>query len=195
MKQSKTKDLQTIFDQYRYDQSIQKKSKTWFQQQATLLARKRINEKQLFSQNRAVSKVMPGKLYMFYYDPKHKDTLPYYDTFPLVFPFRAMPDGFLGLNMHYLPYFHRVQLMTRLLDFANNKTLDENTRLRYSWSLLNGAARFQTASACVKHYLKDHVASTFLEIPGDDWHTAMMLPVERFVGANKVTVWGDSIKI
>ena len=195
MKQSKTKDLQTIFDRYRHDQSIQKKSKTWFQQQATLLARKRINEKQLFSQNRAVSKVMPGKLYMFYYDPKHKDTLPYYDAFPLVFPFRAMPDGFLGLNMHYLPYFHRVQLMTRLLDFANNKTLDENTRLRYSWSLLNGAARFQTASACVKHYLKDHVASTFLEIPGDDWHTAMMLPVERFVGANKVTVWGDSIKI
>lgn len=194
MKQSKTKDLQTIFDQYRYDQSIQKKSKTWFQQQATMLARKRINEKQLFSQNKAVSKVMPGKLYMFYYDPKHKDTLPYYDTFPLVFPFRAMPDGFLGLNMHYLPYFHRVQLMTRLLDFANNKTLDENTRLRYSWSLLNGAARFQTASACVKHYLKDHVASTFLEIPGEDWHTAMMLPVERFVGANKVTVWGDSIK-
>ena len=27
-----------------------------------------------------------GKMYFFIYDPKHKDTLPMYDRFPLVFP-------------------------------------------------------------------------------------------------------------
>ena len=50
-----------------------------------------------------------GRLNMFFYDPKFKKTLPYYDRFPLVFPFkrgftrqRAIEGGsFLGLNLHY----------------------------------------------------------------------------------------------
>ena len=44
-----------------------------------------------------------GKLNMFFYDPKFKKTLPYYDTFPLVLPLEAYSDGFLGINFHYLP--------------------------------------------------------------------------------------------
>ena len=27
-----------------------------------------------------------GKMYFFFYDPKHKDKLPVYDRFPMVFP-------------------------------------------------------------------------------------------------------------
>lgn len=184
--------LETLFQKYKYDRTVETKSKTWFQQQTLLLGKKRINEKKLFSEQQTTSKIMPGKLYLFYYDPKWKSTLPFYDRFPLVFPFRAMPDGFLGLNMHYLPYFHRVQLMSRLMQFATNKNLDENTKLKYSWDLINGVAKFKTAEACIKHYLKDHVESLFIEIPATDWHTAMMLPVERFVGSNKSNVWVNS---
>ena len=44
-----------------------------------------------------------GGLYFFYYDPKTKDSLPYYDTFPLVLALERYNDGFLGLNLHYLP--------------------------------------------------------------------------------------------
>ena len=186
--------LQQIFDKYKYDSSIATKSRNWFQQQTTLLAAKRLNEKKLFTEQRVVSKIQPGKLYMFYYDPKYKDSLPYYDRFPLVFPYKAMPEGFMGLNMHYLPYFHRVQLMTRLMQFASNTKLDETTKMRYSWEVIGGLSRFRDAEPCVKHYLRDHVQSMFIEIPGQDWHTAMMLPVERFVGANKNSVWGDSLK-
>lgn len=187
-------DLQTTFEKYRYDSTIQLKSKTWFKQQALLLSQKTINGKKLFSEEKVVGKILPGKLYMFYYDPKFKDTLPYYDTFPLVFPYAATKDGFMGLNMHYLPYFQRIQLMTRLMQFASNKNYDETTKLRYSWELIAGVAKFKDAEACVKHYLKDHVKSLYIEVPGADWHTAMMLPVERFVGSNKNTVWGDSIR-
>lgn len=190
-----TQDLQKVFDKYRYDSSISLKSKTWFQQQANLLKNARVNPNRIIREQRGVSRVLPGKLYMFSYDPKLKEELPYYDTFPLVFPFKAMPDGFLGLNMHYLPYFQRVQLMTRLMQFANNKNFDETTRIKYSWSLISGISRFKAAEPCVKHYLKDHVKSMFLEIPGSDWHTAMMLPVERFVGSSKQKVWGDSITL
>lgn len=188
--------LQTIFDKNRYNKSIEKRSRAWFQQQQhLLLSRKRIDEKKLFSENTITSKVIPGKLYMFYYDPKYKDSLPYYDKFPLVFPYSATKEGFMGLNMHYLPYFQRIQLMTRLMTFASNRSMDENTKIRYSWELIGGIARFKAAESCIKHYLKDHVRSMFIEIPGQDWHTAMMLPVERFVGVNKTTVWKDSINI
>ena len=186
--------LQTIFEKYRYDSSISTKSKTWFQQQALLLSRKRIDAKALFREQRITSKMVPGKLYLFYYDPKHKDTLPHYDRFPLVFPYKVTKQGFMGLNMHYLPYFHRIQLMTRLMQFASNKNLDENTKLRYSWALIAGMAKFKMAEACIKHYLTDHVDSMFIEIPATDWHTALMLPVEKFVGSNKSTVWQESIK-
>ena len=188
------KDLQTLFDKYKYDSTIALKSKNWFQQQAIMLGQKRINEKKLFKENKIVSNIIPGKLYMFYYDPKYKETLPYYDRFPLVFPYKAMNNGFMGLNMHYLPHFQRVQLMTRLMAFANNKNLDNTTKIKYSWELINGVSRFKLAESCIKHYLKDHVDSMFIEIPASEWHTAMMLPVERFVGANKNKIWGESIR-
>ena len=42
-----------------------------------------------------------GTLNMFIYDPKHKNKLPFYDTFPLVLPIGGAAGGFLGLNFHF----------------------------------------------------------------------------------------------
>jgi len=187
--------LQTIFDKYKQDSSIVHKSQSWFLKQTAMLQGAVINKNRLFREGKIVNRIIPGRLYMFYYDPKHKDELPHYDRFPLVFPYKFTPqDGMMGLNMHYLPYFQRVQLMDRLMQFSSNKNFDENTRIRYSWDLISGVAKFKFAQSCIKHYLKDHIESQFIEIPPSDWHTAMMLPVETFVGANKKQVWKESIR-
>ena len=186
--------LQKIFDKYRYDANIVTKSKAWFQQQVTLLNLRNVNERQLFKEQKTVNKIVPGRLYMYYYDPKTKDTLPYYDKFPLVFPYEALSDGFIGLNMHYLPPFYRIQLMTRLMKFASNTKLNETTKIQYSWSLIAGIARFKIAEACIKRYLSNHVKSPFIEIPANEWHTAMMLPLQRFAKAGYAQVWKDSIQ-
>ena len=77
-----------------------------------------------------------GKLNMFFYDPKHKKKLPYYDTFPLVLPIEKYPDGFLGINMHYLPIPLRIKLLDGLVDFSNNTKFDESTRLIVDYSRL-----------------------------------------------------------
>lgn len=189
-------DLRNLFEKHRYDSTIALKSKTWFQQQALLLSKSpMMTPNNVLKFGNKTSRIVPGKLYMFWYDPKGKDTLPHYDRFPLVFPYAKTKDGFMGLNMHYLPYFYRVQLMTRLMQYATNDKLDENTRLRYSWTLINGVSKFSKAQVCIKSYLADNVQSQFLEVPGNDWHTAMMLPVERFVGANKSNVWELSKKV
>jgi hypothetical protein len=137
---------------------------------------------------------MPGDMYLFYYDPKHKDTLPYFDRFPLVIPFRKVKGGFYGLNFHYLPPLLRVKLLDRLMVFSNTKGISESTRLKFKYQLLAGSARFGWAQPCVKMYLNDHVRSRFAKIEPEHWVTAMMLPVERFAKANKEQVWRESRK-
>jgi hypothetical protein len=139
--------------------------------------------------------IMPGHLYMFLYDPKLKNELPYYDRFPLVFPFRKTEDGFIGLNMHYLPYGLRIQLLDRLLVYKSNAKMNETTRIKYSWALIDGVSRFDAAKPCIKQYLTGHVRSQFRKVNSNDWATAMLLPVERFVGASKQEIWADSRRI
>lgn len=189
------KELKDIFEKYHYDRDISKKSQTWFTQQVLLLSKKRITPNQVVSNNGASqvsNNLIPGRMYMFFYDPKTKATLPYYDRFPLVFPFSKTDDGFIGLNMHYLPHKLRFTLMDRLLMFKNNDKFDESTKLKYSWATINGMAKFALAKPCVKRYLKDHLRSPLVNIVSQDWSTAMMLPVERFVGASTSAVWADS---
>ena len=77
-----------------------------------------------------------GRMNMFFYDPKHKKKLPYYDTFPLVIPIERYNDGFLGINFHYLPIPLRINLLDRLVDFSNNTKFDESTVLNVDYSKL-----------------------------------------------------------
>ena len=87
-------------------------------------------QKILSRQESTVTNALLGKMYFYSYNPKWKDKLPYYDTFPLVFPIEKYGDGFLGLNFHYLPPKHRAILMDQLKAFANNNKYDETTRLQ-----------------------------------------------------------------
>ena len=62
------------------------------------------SQTQLIRDGKITGRVNFGALNMFIYDPKLKNKLPYYDTFPLVLPIERYRDGFLGINFHYLPY-------------------------------------------------------------------------------------------
>ena len=91
-----------------------------------------------------------GRLNMFFYDPKFKKTLPYYDTFPLVLPLEKYPDGFLGINLHYLPMSLRIRLLDRLVDYSNNTKFDESTRLAVDYSKLKNISLIKPT---LKRYL------------------------------------------
>lgn len=189
--------MQDVFDKNQYDlKSAVRKSRAWFDQEVLKMSRQAITPPKVLKGDPSALKtgVMPGKLYMFLYDPKGKADLPYYDKFPLVFPFRKVEGGFLGLNMHYLPYQLRIRLLDRLMVFQSNSKMDETTRLKYSWAMIDSVSKFAPAKPCVKHYLTGHVRSPFRQIDANDWATAMLLPVERFTGATKESVWVDSKK-
>jgi|TARA_Y100000114_G_scaffold92034_1_gene85469 hypothetical protein len=138
------------------------------------------------------NRVAMGRMYLFNYDPKTKAELPYYDRYPLIFPVQGAPGGFYGINMHYLPYKLRAQLMDALYDLSSNKRYDENTKLRLSYEVLKGASKYKLFKPTFKRYLSGHVRSRFIEISSSEWDIALFLPLERFAKASKSSVWADS---
>ena len=130
-----------------------------------------------------------GRLNMFFYDPKLKAKLPYYDSFPLVLPLEPYSDGFLGINLHYLPMTLRLKLLDRLVDFSNNTKFDESTRLAVDYSKLK---KFNIIKPTLKRYLAGKVKSRFRRVDADEFTVATLLPVQRFTKTSAAKVWNDS---
>ena len=179
------------------DQSVrQRDARTWFRNQAKAISS--VNRNKLMRDPDAgnienkIDGESIGSMYSFFYDPKNKKTLPYYDMFPLVFVIGPKPGGFLGINLHYLPPVLRAKLMDQLYTITNNKKFNDTTKLVVSYDLLSRASRFRYFEPCVKHYLFEHVQSKFLRIEPRFWDAALMLPTEKFAKADADEVWNQS---
>ena len=133
-----------------------------------------------------------GRLNMFVYAPKFARKLPYYDTFPLVLPLESYSDGFLGINLHYLPISLRIRLLDRLIDDTNNVKFDATTKIVADYQSLKNVRLIKPA---LKKYLAGKVQSKFRRIDADEFTIAALLPVARFKKASVGTVWADSRKM
>jgi hypothetical protein len=140
------------------------------------------------------SRFLIGGLYFFVYDPKTKNELPYYDRFPLVLPLKRESDGFIGLNLHYLPIRYRINFMRKLLNFAIYDENDEIKRIRITYPILDSSKRYREFRPCIKHYLYKHVKSRILAVEPEEWDVALFLPVHQFKKQNQKTVWQESIQ-
>lgn len=175
-----------------------KKSLTWFRKKVKSEVGRsgNVNRRDLMQRTEQLRQhTFIGRMYHFYYDPKLKAQLPYYDRFPLVFPIEMYSDGFLGMNLHYLNPRMRAKLMDALFNTLNSKTMTEKDRLRVSYDLLNGSAQFRFFKPTVKRYLYGHVRSRFLMIPPEEWQIALFLPSQDFQKSTSQQVWKDSRKI
>lgn len=142
--------------------------------------------------DRMRSNPLIGKMYFYFYDPKTKERMEYYDKFPLVIPIEEHRDGFLGLNLHYIHPKQRLQLLDKLSDIATNKNFDESTRFKISYNYLRNAKRLYEHKPCLKKYLYSHIQSKFINIDASEWDIAVLLPVESFSGASKQRVFQES---
>jgi hypothetical protein len=180
--------------QVNYDANGRVESETWFHEQVRVLLTKNITPDQMMRiKERLTLRPVIGKMYCYIYDPKLKATLPYYDTFPLVLPFKLDRLGFTGLNLHYLPYGKRMELLSNLFNFATNRNMDERTKIITSWQLLQNSASDDLVRPCVKRYLTAHVKSPYLRIDATEWPTVAMLPLDRFKKASADKVWKESM--
>jgi len=166
----------------------------WFKEkakQAGASARMRVVTPKGLLKKQPDSNIMLGNMFFYKYDPKFAKKLPYWDMYPLVFPFEKAKGGFYGLNLHYIPPRDRAVLMDELTEYATNNKYDATTRLKLSYDLLKGIGR---AVPCVKRYLGTNVRSNTVRINADEWEIAIFLPVERFQKEKKSVVWNDSRK-
>ena len=171
-----------------------RQAKEWFRDQAQQV--QRVNQRTLFrnANHRTITDInydCIGSMFFYTYDPKLKDKLPYYDMYPLVFPIEIYNDGWLGLNMHYLP----PALRARLMDALYSITLKEKggkQQIQASYELLNATRRFRYFKPCLKRYLASHVKSQIVFIEPKDWDMALLLPLQKFVKQSEDRVWRES---
>ena len=194
------KKAQTAFELYHLDISEVKtrRSKAWFDEKIKLMNPRRVRPNSILLRDggsQLTGNLIPGKLYAYYYMAKGRDDLPFFDTFPMVFPFAKNGDTFHGLNMHYLDYQMRFALFKELLKISSATNLNESSKMKFTWEMVKGVSKLAPAQACVKQYRFDHVRSPFLEIEPNDWATALLMPLARWSGSTDAAVWQESKKI
>ena len=150
------------------------------------------NRNKFLAEGETVAEALIGKMFMYFYDAKTKEDLPYWDKFPLIFVVELLDDGWLGLNLHYLPLLLRTKLFDKLLEYADDKSLSKIDKLRLSYGLLKSVSQFPEVRPTLKRYLASHVKSELLKIEPIDWEIAVFLPVEQFQKAPKERVWSES---
>jgi hypothetical protein len=168
-----------------------KESRAWFMNKAKNL---NVSRSKLMKEDPIELRSRPavGKMYMYFYDPKHKETLPYYDRFPLIIMVGPAPRGFMGLNLHYLPLATRAKFLDALLGTINNERYDESTRFRLSYEMLKRASKLKAFRPCLKRYLSSHVRSRLAMVPAPEWEIATFLPTADFEKASSSEVYRDS---
>jgi len=175
------------------------KSRDWFRQKSQNINKTSISPIVTIDDRKHVTGIRSlreiGSLFLFNYNPKTKETLPYYDTFPIVFPFNITKTGFLGLNLHYLPPPYRAVLMDNLYILANSNDFSkDSTRLaKITYNYLNSQKSMKSFAPCVKSYLHTNIRSKIAFIPPKEWELALFLPLQRFQKQTEAQVWKDSL--
>ena len=165
------------------------KSNDWYRRQVSTIASK-ISASKLMAEGKLLNSPSSGRLNMFFYNPKTKDVLPYYDTFPLVLPLETYNDGFLGLNLHYLPIPLRVKLLDGLVDYTNSEDFTATTtRMVVNYNKLKSIRLIRPT---IHKYLSGYTKSQFRRIDADEFTIATLLPVQRFKKASDTAVWKES---
>ena len=171
-----------------------KESREWFRKKASNL--RSINREDLMKEEplKTGARQIVGSMQMFFYDPKTKDTLPYYDKFPLAIIVEPAKGGFHGLNIHYLPPVLRAKFLDALMDIADKKITD-NSKFDLTYKTLKNASKMKYFEPCYKHYLTEHVKSKFAKVPAPEWEIATFLPTASWSKASSQKVFSDSRKM
>tara|TARA_B100002019_G_scaffold279222_1_gene280868 strand:+ start:569 stop:1162 length:594 start_codon:yes stop_codon:yes gene_type:complete len=122
-----------------------------------------------------------GDIFCYYYNPKYRNELPYYDMFPMIMLIGTDQDTFTGLNFHYLPPKFRAILLDRVNAKVGKGIIN--------WKKIS---KIPQVAPTVKRYRFDHIMRKVVPIEENEQEIAIFLPLERFRKASKSSVWADS---
>lgn len=172
--------------------TLSKQGQGWFRQQIRDIKKNRFNKYQFIinGYQDTVRRLEVGKLYFFEYVAKYggmgsdiptSQQLPVWDRYPLVLPFTTAPNGFIGINLHYLPIRARAWLLDKLLGTANIPA----NKLRINWQILSSLSRIDIGQYATHRYLLNHITSPFRLVRIDDYANAIMLPFAGWYGKDR----------
>lgn len=171
-----------------------RESRAWFRKRVQNI---KVNRRDLMNsemiEQRPRSEI--GSMFMFFYDAKTRDKLPYWDSFPLVIAVGPAPKGFYGLNLHYLPIPLRAKFLDNLMDITNNKRFDTTTTFSVSYEYLKSASRMRYFKPCFKHYLTSQVEGQLSYIPPPEWEIATFLPAAQWQKGGQSQAYKDARKM
>jgi len=154
-----------------------------------------------------IPKIKPSKIkqayfgfpMMFKYSPKTASTLPYYDILPMPILLAKYPDGFLGLNIHYLPWSKRLQLADRLVRATKNRKRITYPQIKRAWNSLKLPAGY--SYLIIRRYLTSHIQSDIAVFNWDNYRQAAVnIPgkwrkkSEKAVFKAMMQKWSDHVK-
>lgn len=167
----------------------------WFADKIKGASAKKIITPDDLLKRRAVNAPLVGQMLFFKYDAKHKDTLPYWDMYPLTILLnvdtKASSAGFLSLNTHYLPPSFRELLINRLLKTINDDRLDGRSKAKINYGLLKTASQFKFAQFALKKHLFSHIKSRVIRVPALEWREAIYLDLARWQKKTHMKVYTD----
>lgn len=131
-----------------------------------------------------------GTMLIYVYIAKFRDKLPYWDSHPLVLPISETADGWLGLNLHYLPPPLRIRLLDSM--FMARPFIRETGNMYVD--SVNNQKLFSKVDArlmrpCIKRYLRSHVRSRIIKVPVENWKRVAGLSLQNFQKATSAEVW------
>lgn len=140
-----------------------------------------------------------GQIVTFKYDPKLKFELEYYDLYPLTIVIKLYPDGFLGLNLHYLKPIDRAIFMNSLYKYQGEKELQTIINIKYEKLASSDAMRHY--KPCIKRYRYKNMSPKIAVIDPHLWDIALFLPTEKFLTrkrggtSSKNKIWQHSRRL
>lgn len=131
-----------------------------------------------------VNQMEVGNMYLFGYDAKHKDILPYWDARPLIIYMgksKRRPENFLGMNLHYLHPSVRLRVFETLDTIQENDKYNDQIKIQASYEYLQGMSSFPQLKPCIKEYIPSHVfQGYYMKVDPKHWNRIIVLPEQQW---------------
>ena len=163
----------------------------WFLTESTRLSSKQANRSDL-SDISAGSTISIGKIVLFDYDAKMKDSLPIWDSKPLSIIIGETKKTYYGINIHYLPPEIRVSVVEKI--YAEQMLYGKRKFKSASWRKIIKIIGHKLANVCIKQYLKSNMDNQTV-IRDDYWLYVVFLPFANFQKMSKHQQWKSVKKI
>lgn len=136
-----------------------------------------------------------GGMFQIWYLAKTREKLPYWDAFPLIIPIEFYSDGFLGINLHYLPIQLRIKMLDKLMKYETQASTGGNgvrTYMKLSYPMLKAMKDLPAFNFCLKRYLYTQIKSKVIRIDSSAWREVAFLPTQQFQKQSETVVWADA---